>query len=360
MRRSWILLLLIITLVFTLGAVGCGDENADEGSIPGVGDSKAPTPSEIMAKMTAVTEPAPTQAGTFEATINLDVDTSEMSEDEAAMFADPWVVSGTFASETATQAADVTMALTLMGETMNMGVKTLGQQTYMSLGGQWYETPAEMTEGMGLPSTEGLEPMIAKAEALISEVQLDPVSWFKSQQPVSQESVDGVDCYHIAASDPDWAKVIADLVTIMQNPNFAALVGEAGSTAEAMELPTAEELLEMQSMFEAMVETFKIDLWVGKDDSQLRKATITARMAPPSAEDMAALDSGMVSGMDFEGLNSADITATLNLKPNEAVKVAAPESFLPYTDMETAIMEDPSLLGPFGTLLSGMMGSSTY
>jgi len=122
------------------------------------------------------------------------------------------------------------------------------------------------------------------------------------------------------------------------------------------EMPTQEELQEMQSMLESLVDELEIDLWVQKDNSRLRKATIAMQMTPPSEEDMAALDAADLSGMDFEGLNSISMAGTINLDPDETVKVSPPDSARSFDDLQTDIMEDPSMLGPFGMLLMGAMG----
>ncbi|NLE10395.1 MAG: hypothetical protein GX630_02710 [Actinobacteria bacterium] len=71
---------------------------------------------------------------------------------------------------------------------------------------------------------------------------------------------------------------------------------------------------------------------------------------------MAALDAADLSGMDFEGLNSISMAGTINLDPDETVKVSPPDSARSFDDLQTDIMEDPSMLGPFGMLLMGAMG----
>jgi hypothetical protein len=366
MRKSLTVLFLIIALVLAFGAVGCGDEGSASNLSPlgSTGDSQggetaaAPAPSEVLAMVTANTEPVASETGTFEVSMLFDVDTSTLPAEEAAFFSDPWTVSGDLAFETATQAADMTLAVTLMQQTMNVGIKTLGQQAWISLADQWYEAPPEVTEGLGGTSDEGLAPTMAQAQQLITDVSLDPIAWFKDQAPVGVETIDGSTVYHLSGSNPDWAKVVTDLMAITQNPGFAALMGEAGSMGETVEseMPTAEELQQMQTMLQAMIQDLTIDLWVQEDISRLIKATITARIAPPSSEDMAALESSGLSGMDFEGLNSVEISGTLTLNPNQAVSVTAPASALPYTEMESAIMANPALLGPFGSILSGAMG----
>jgi hypothetical protein len=371
MRRSSIILLLIITLVFAVGTVGCSGEESTSNLSPlgSTGTSQsgqtaaAPTPSEVLAMVTANTEPVATETGTFEVSMSFDVDTAKLPQEEVAFFTSPWTVSGTISSETATQAADVTLAVTLMEQTMSVGIKTLGQQAWISLADQWYEAPPEITEGLGSTSEEGLGATMAQVQQLITDVSLDPIAWFKDQAPVAVETIDGATVYHLSGSNPDWAKVVADLVAMMQNPGFTALMGEAGTVGETVEaeMPAPEELQQMQTMLQAMIQDLTIDLWVQQDNSRLRKATISARMAPPSSEDAAALESSGLDATEFEGLNYVDISGTLTLNPNQAVSVTAPASALPYADMETAIMANPALLGPFGSLLSGAMGDyNTY
>jgi len=372
MRRYSVLLLLILTLVFSLAIVACGDGDSvsklsplgpsaageAEQSVTEGGD--APSAAEVFAAVATNNEPMTSAVGTFDLTIDLDVDSAAMGEEEAAFFEDPWKLSGSMAFETTTKVADVSLKLNLMDQDMDIGIKTLGEQAWMALGGKWYEAPPEMMESMGAATEEGLDVALADIQNLFTETALDPIAWFKNQEPVKVEEIDGDTVYHLAGSDPDWSKVVADLAKLMQNPKFMEMMGEAGELSGDMidpsEMPTQEELQEMQSMLESLVDELEIDLWVQKDNSRLRKATIAMQMTPPSEEDMAALDAADLSGMDFEGLNSISMAGTINLDPDETVKVSPPDSARSFDDLQTDIMEDPSMLGPFGMLLMGAMG----
>lgn len=372
MRRYSVLLLLIAALVFTLGAVGCGSgdsvsklsplgsSGASEATESVSEDGPAPSAAEVFAAVATNNEPMTSAVGTFDLTLDLDVDSSVMAEEEAAFFADPWKLSGSMAFETETQVADVALKLNLMDQDMEVGIRTLGEQAWMALGGQWYEAPPEMMEGLGGTGEEGLDVALADVQNIFTDAALDPIAWFKTVEPVKVETIDGDTVYHLSGSDPDWAKVVADLSKIMQNPKFMELMGEAGElsgeTIDPSEMPTPEELQEMQSMLESLVDELAIDMWVQKDNSRLRKATISMQMTPPSEEEMAALDTAGLSDMDLEGLNSISIAGTINLDPDQAVKVTPPDSPRSYEDLETDIMEDPSMLGPFGMMLMGAMG----
>lgn len=370
MRRHLLLILLILTVVVSLGAVGCGDsESASRLSPLGPGaasqpdgsdqSSDVPTATEIMAAVATNAEPMTSALGSFDLTIDLDVDESLMGEEGAQFFKDPWKMAASFGFDTAAKAADVALDLTLMGETMNVGIKALDTQAWMGLGGNWYEAPPELMEGFQTAGDEGLDATMAQVQTLMTNLSLDPITWFKNQAPVKAETIDGVTVYHLSGSDPDWAKVVADIVRMMQDPQVMQMMGEAEALEDMpldVEVPTAEELQQMQSMLEAMIDEFQIDLWVQQDNSRLRKATISARMTPPSEEDMAAVGDLGMSASEFEGLNSIAISGTLNLDPNKTVKVSPPDSPKSSSDLESDLMEDPSLLGPLGTMLMGSMG----
>ena len=372
MRRHLLLLLLIIAVVSALGAAGCGDsESASRLSPLGPGaavseepgdtpDGPVPTPAEILAAVATNTEPATTQVGTFDLTIDLDIDEAVMGEEGAQFFKDPIKLAGSMATDMVTQAADMTIDVTLMGESMKVGIKALDGQAWLSLGDKWYVAPPEMMEGFETTGDEGLDATMAQIQGLITNISLDPISWFKNQAPVKVEKIDGATVYHMSGSDPDWAKVVADIVKMMQDPTFMQMMGEAQSGLEEMpidaEMPTAEELQQMQSVLEALIEELQIDLWVQQDNSRLRKATFSARMTAPSEEDLAALEGMDVSASDFEGLNSVSLSGTINLDPDKTVKVEAPGSARSFDDLQTDIMEDPSMLGPLGTMLMGSMG----
>ena len=104
-----------------------------------------------------------------------------------AYFEEPMTVAGTFASGTDPQTADLELALTMGGETMDVGIKLMGDKGWMRMLDQWYEAPSEMMSG----STYD-EAQIAEMIRLTNELGVDPATWFKDLTLVGEEAVEGV------------------------------------------------------------------------------------------------------------------------------------------------------------------------
>jgi hypothetical protein len=343
MRRGSVLLLIAITLMVALVAVGCGESGASL-----AGDD---SPQGILAAAIAASENMTSATGDFEFTMSFDVDTSQMSEEEQAMagaFLDePTKVTGTFSSSNAPLAADITVALAMGGESMDVGLKIVGDESWISLLDQWYEAPPELKEAMG----EYSEPEAKTAEimSLMNELGIDPVTWLKDPKLAGEEKIDGTAVYHLTGS-PDMAKLMTDGLALMSSEEFMALVDPTGEMGESTGLeemmPGADELQEAQTQMADMLKNFTIDLWIAKDTSLVHKVAVAAHIVPPAEE-----------GMDM-GMSAVDFAVTISLKSiNEPVTVEAPASALPYADLEKALEENPEMfMGPFMGLMSGAMG----
>jgi hypothetical protein len=124
-------------------------------------------------------------------------------------------------------------------------------------------------------------------------------------------------------------------------------------------MPSADQLAQMQTTFASMFKDLKIDLWVEKDTSLLRKATIVANVVPPTAPTGDTTGSSSLSGCDTSGsgITSVSLDVTLQLDPNQTVTVEAPASAKTYEDLQADIQANPGLLGPLGSMFSGSSSS---
>ncbi|OFW61640.1 MAG: hypothetical protein A2133_04655 [Actinobacteria bacterium RBG_16_64_13] len=343
----------LVFVVFRDDIFNGDSASGPNGTVAGQTNGDAPTPNAVMAKATAALGTTESQTGSFEAKISFDVDSSVLGEEEAAFFADPWTLGGTMAYQSGTQAGDFTVSLGMMGQTMELGIKLLGDKAWVKLADQWYEAPPDTQQQL---ADAGVASTLTQIQQLINELAIDPITWLQDQDPVKEEKIDGVAVYHLSGSNPDWAKIVSDLAAVSQSPAFQSLMSGAGSTASSLEeqLPSAEELAQMQEQFASLFSDVKIDLWLEKDTGVLRKATFAASIVPP--EDPSALSGdGSASGLDLagSGISGVHLEATLELDPNRPVSVEAPGSALTYEEFQTAIEENPELLGPLGSMLSG-------
>lgn len=316
--------------------------------------SERSTPSAIMAASMANVGSAESLVGSFDMKVDIEADTSSMPEEAAQMFKDPITLSGSLAYKSAEQAGDIKLSLGMMGKNMDIAIRLLGDKAWIGLADQWYEAPPDAQEGLG---TSGVNETLASVQKMLSNLSVDPSSWLKDQAPVKEEKIDGVKVLHLSGSNPNWAKMLGDLSKIMTSPEYQNLMSSAGSTIEDLEsqLPSPDELAQMQTQLDAALKNVTIDIWVEKDTARLRKMTMACEVVPP-ATGGTGTDGGLAGSLDLSGsgITKLGLVATVTLDPNKSVDVKAPSSVKTYDQLQSDIETDPSLLGPLGELLMGM------
>ncbi len=341
MRKCSVVLFMIIALLLGVVTAGCGKTSESTAG----GDL---SPQEILTGTIAGSGGITELTGDFEIKVSLDADTSEMMEEMAVLFEDPIVVSGTFASTPEPIAADITASLSMAGETMDIGFKSTDGQAWISMLDQWYEAPPEMVQATD-PSQQEIKP--EEIQALLTELGIDPVTWFKELHLVGEETLDGTDVYHLTGS-PDAIVMITDILELLQSEKFMSLVDSSGTATDSMLmgeiLPDPEdlqgmqeEIADMQAEIAEALQDFTLDLWVGVSDSLLRKATASLTLVPPADEETG-------------GLNGVSVNVSFSLDPSGPVTVEPPASALPFEALEEALEENPELfMGPFMGLMGG-------
>lgn len=350
MRRTSILLILIAILAVVVGASGCG------GSSPAAPAAGADTPQQVLSSTLAASGNLASATGNLDVSVTLDMDTSQFPEEMKKLVENPITLSGTFATAGDPQtgeplAVDADLNLGFGGESLNFAFKGSGTSYWVRLNDQWYETPPEMMQDLG--QSDQMQVKADEIMKLISDLGVDPVTWMKDMTLVGEEELDGVKTYHIKGT-PDVAKMLTDVIGLMQSQEFMAMVNEAMDSAGGLGLdsivPSPDELQEAQTTIGEVFKNLVVELWVGKDDSLPRKMALNAQIVPPAGE-------------ETQGLNGIGIAATVSFENvNKPVTVQAPDSPLPYADLEKALSENPEqFLGPLSGLLQGMgMGMGTY
>lgn len=352
MRKYSIVLLLIVAMALLLGVTACGGSSQSGGGSQAASNSGNQTPQGILTKAFSAGENLKSGTGSFDVTVTMDADASKVSADMKAFVGSPIKVTGTFSEAQNPEVADMTMSLQLAGQTLDVGLKSVGGKSWVQFGGQWYEVSADMlgaaTTGSTTPTSE---PSIAEITKLLSDLGIDPTTWITNLTLVGEEQVDGAAALHIKGN-PDVAKMMTDLMQLMKSPEFTKLMGSSASTGTSgmMSLssliPSPDQLQQMQNEITQMFKDVTVEAWVDKAESFVRKATITANITPPA-------------GQATDGVNGIKIDATINMKDfNQAVSVQAPASSQPITELEKAIQSNPQLLGPLGTILGGLMSGA--
>jgi hypothetical protein len=350
-RRLSTTLVIIVALTLTtgiaIGVTGCGTGAQTAGAqavgAQTVGAQTAALPSAdlspggILAKAMAASQNMTSAKGTFDVGISFDADVSQLPEEAKALVGQPMKVSGTLAYGNHPTAVEFTVGISAAGRDMNIGMKLLDDKAWFRFMDQWYEAPPEMRGFLGDPSAQKAK--VTDIRQLLSDLGIDPANWLKDLRLVGEETVDGGDAYHLAAS-PDLTKMMTDVVGLMQSGKLMNLLNPAGSGAalgaSSSVLPTADELQQMQKQLEAMFTELAADLWIDKEDFTVLKFTAAARMTPPPGEDPA-------------GVNAITLNVAMSLQDiNQPVTVEPPTSTQPWTALQKALQENPGILmGPF-------------
>ena len=341
MRKLSFCALLSLCLLVLLGAVACGSASNEQAA------AASATPQAVLTSMMEKTEKISSATGSFDVSLAFDLDSSQVPAEVGALLTKPMAISGSFAQAQESKALELALKLSIGGEEMKVGLKSLGDKFWVSMLDQWYEAPAEMVQGAQLSSFD--QEKGQQILDLAKELGVDPLTWFPDLK-LSDEKLGSENVHHLSGH-PDVAKIMADALGLMQSKEFMALLDPSGSLTGVMGmgelLPGPEELQKMQGTAGQLFKDLSLDLWVTKDGSEMRKAVVKGRIVPPAEE--------------AEGLNAIDLTVTVLLdKYNQPVKVEAPGSALPFSELQKAMQENPEkFLGPLQPLMMGISVPST-
>jgi hypothetical protein len=314
------------------------------------GGSQAGTEDRLLAAWDA-TQSMTASEGTYNIEISLESDTASMSEEEqqmlGAFLSEPITISGDFAFTQDPAAIELSAAAGLFGMNMDLGLMMVDGTPYISVSDQWYEAPPELTEQMSLSD---LSASSAQMQQLLTDLSIEPTSWIKGLEEVGEETVNGTKAVHLTGS-PDVAKMMADVVKLMESEEGQALMGglgaATGGSAIDMELPTPEELADTTAQIEELFKDAAIDLWLAKDDDRICRLKIDVQIAPSA--DAAADPDSPLAGLSQLGLSSIGIAATVDFT-GDKVSIKAPDSPLPADELQSAIESE---MGMLGSLLGG-------
>jgi hypothetical protein len=350
MRRWSIVFFVLVVSTLALVAAGCGT-NASTASL----SPDTHSPEEILTAAYDAAYDLTSASGSFDLGLTVDADLSRVPDD-ALPFAQALVdgginITGTYAYANEPMLADMSIAVSLMGDTLDVGLRLIEDKVWLSLGGQWYEAPAEMTQ---MPTASTSEIDVEKVRQMLADLGIDPVTWIKDLTVAGEETMDGVAVVRLEGY-PDVMKLMNDSFQLLESEEFLALIDPSGALSAQLldggDMPSIAEIDEMRPVVEDMFAGMLFDLWVGKEDAIIRQMSMNGHLAPPA-------------DLDSEGFLGMDLTMTMSLTHiNQVPAIESPTSALPIEALQQAVMNDPSLLGPFEELMGLMdygVGGSVY
>ncbi len=302
----------------------------------------------MLAASLVATESLTSARGDYEVSISMETGDAQVPAQEQTFLGGPITVAGTFAFSSEPQMADMSLGLTLGDETMDVGVRMLGDEAWLQVSGIWYAAPVEMTEMLAGPGSQQAD--MAQMIKTFAGAGIDPLTWMKDLSVVGEETLDGAATYHLVGT-PDLSTMMVDMMALMQDEEALSALDPTGTMDGLMDgqtalIPGDEELQMLQEQIAAVFQEISADLWLMTDTMMPARLAAQASMAPPADEETL-------------GPEAVNIAVGLSLRDhNRGVTVEAPTDAQPWTELERMLEEDPAaLLGPLSGLL-GMTGTA--
>lgn len=326
-KYSLMLLVVLLAVLLGLGAVACGSGKTVNGL----------TPEEAITASMKAAETASSQSGTYEIAVTIDADSSDSDPMLQAFLGQPIKITGDFATQMDPLRLDVTMGLDLMGMGLGLGVRAIDDEFWLNMLGEWYVIPADQLQELDLASTTELS---ASMLQMMSDNDIDPNNWLKDLKVVGKEKLADTEVTHLSGA-LDIQKMFTDVITLIQDPEFATLMGDMAQSDSIVSMPDASEIQEAQDMLDQMFQSAAFDLWLA-DDNSLRKM-------------MANIDMSIPQEMGLPGLTGVNVLLAMAYdEPGQTVEVTAPASAKPIEQMQEDLANNPLL-----SLLEGLLGGDS-
>jgi hypothetical protein len=224
---------------------------------------------------------------------------------------------------------DLALDVNAGGQGLKAGLTSTSDKLYVNFGGRSYEVPAQLLDQLKASYKKSQQQSSSKPQLSLSGLGLDPLSWLKDPTVQGTESIGGVDTQHISAQ-VNVSALLDDVDKLLAKvKQQGSLPGAAGQRIPSS-IPSSA-----RTQIEDAVKTATIDIWTGKDDHTLRKATLALHVEPPKSA---------------SGPKSLDLNLSIELTDlNQPQTITPPSSSRPLSE----------LLGQFQGLLGGALGGAS-
>src|SRR4051794_16692302 len=210
------------------------------------------------------------------------------------------------------------------GQAFSGGIISTGDNAFVNFQGTNYEVGKEQVAQVN--SQLGQQ----TGSKSLKDFGIDPQSWVKDPQDEGDEDVNGVSTTHVSAG-VDVAKMLSDFNKTIQQ------AGGAMGTRAPSQL-TADQI----SQVTQVVKNPKFDVYVGKDDSKIRRLAVSVDFEIPSE-----------ARSQFQGAEGGNLTFSIDFaKVGEQKTITAPANAHPISELQQQ-------LGGLGGGLGGLGGSGS-
>jgi len=163
---------------------------------------------------------------------------------------------------------NMTAALSAQGQTFQAGLISTGSSLFVKFGGTNYVAPDDLTRQLiqSYEQQSGGGSSSGSSQGL-GAFGIHPLNWLSTPKVVGDENVGGTQATHISAT-LNTARFLDDVDTFLARANAQGL-----GAATGQRLPQSLSAADRRQVEDA-VRTARVDVWTGKDDHTLRKATV--------------------------------------------------------------------------------------
>ncbi|MEA2429540.1 MAG: hypothetical protein QOI19_13 [Thermoleophilaceae bacterium] len=210
------------------------------------------------------------------------------------------------------------------GQAFSGGVVSTGQNAFVNFQGTNYEVGAakvaQFNQQLG---TSG-------SKRSLKDFGIDPQAWVKDPTEQGSDNVNGVDTTHVHAS-VDIGRMFSDFNKTIQK------AGQMGTPAAPQQL-SADTIKKIQDI----VKNPKVDIYVGKSDSKIRRLSVAVDFQIPSDQ-----------RSKFQGAEGGTLTFSIDFaKVGQPQTITAPANARPISELQQQ-------LGGLGGGLGGLGGSGS-
>jgi len=230
-------------------------------------------------------------------------------------------VSGPFESAGADQLPKFDLALdaNAQGQGFRAGLTSTSSNLFVNFGGTAYAVPPQLLDRLKA-SYRRSQQQGSRGGMSLSGLGIDPLAWLKNPTVEGTESVGGVETDHIS-SDVNVSALLDDIDKLL-----ARVSGQSLPTGQ--QVPSRIPARDRQQIEDA-IKSASVDVWSGKADHTLRKATVSLSVDVP------------------RGSTAVDVQLTIQLTDlNKPQSIQAPATSRPLNE----------LLGQLQGFLGGALG----
>lgn len=279
---SWAVLVLAVALLLVVAA--CGSDGASSSSTASSAALAGVSADQVVKDSEAAMADVTSASFVMDAGVTVQGDTSKMTDPTTkALLADGVAVHVEGATQSDPTVADMTIGLDISGQTLELGMKSEGEQSWIGYQDQWYKLDAQSGSSLDEQAQLGADP-----NAQLKSLGLDPAAWGVQYTMVGEETLAGVKVYHVKGA-VDTQKLADALLKAADDPTLSEKLGGEGSQLQGLGDSLGQNKAQLEQLSKGLKEA-TVEYWIGVDDSLMYKMQMLGSLDATGQEGMSGVD----------------------------------------------------------------------